>query len=183
MTNEPRPWQQPTQPYPQQPAKKNNTVAVVAFGAIALSLIVCGGVFVGQIFTGTPEPKTTTAAPKNLAALPTAEAVQEPVETVPTVAAPTTTAVLTSATPSPTPSLKPTPARTSSKPTVRPTTKKPKPRATTKKPKPRKTTKAPTSVYYKNCTAVRNAGADPIHRGDPGYGRHLDRDGDGVGCE
>ncbi|MCP9945711.1 excalibur calcium-binding domain-containing protein [Streptomyces somaliensis] len=22
-----------------------------------------------------------------------------------------------------------------------------------------------------------------MHRGDPGYGRHLDRDGDGVGCE
>ncbi|WP_329453568.1 excalibur calcium-binding domain-containing protein (plasmid) [Streptomyces sp. NBC_01724] len=39
------------------------------------------------------------------------------------------------------------------------------------------------SVYYKNCTAVRAAGAAPIHRGDPGYGRHLDRDGDGVACE
>lgn len=38
-------------------------------------------------------------------------------------------------------------------------------------------------VYYKNCTAVRAAGADPIHAGDPGYARHLDRDGDGVGCE
>nr|WP_308129553.1 excalibur calcium-binding domain-containing protein [Actinoplanes polyasparticus] len=38
-------------------------------------------------------------------------------------------------------------------------------------------------MYYKNCTAVRKAGADPIYRGDPGYGRHLDRDGDGVGCE
>ncbi|MFJ5273129.1 excalibur calcium-binding domain-containing protein [Streptomyces sp. NPDC088358] len=22
-----------------------------------------------------------------------------------------------------------------------------------------------------------------MHVGDPGYGRHLDRDGDGVGCE
>jgi hypothetical protein len=41
----------------------------------------------------------------------------------------------------------------------------------------------PSSVYYKNCAAVRAAGADPIRRGDPGYGRHLDRDGDGVGCE
>ncbi|MEQ4300805.1 excalibur calcium-binding domain-containing protein [Plantactinospora sp. B6F1] len=39
------------------------------------------------------------------------------------------------------------------------------------------------SVYYKNCSAVRAAGAAPIRRGDPGYGRHLDRDGDGVGCE
>ncbi|MEV7681697.1 excalibur calcium-binding domain-containing protein [Streptomyces sp. NPDC088341] len=39
------------------------------------------------------------------------------------------------------------------------------------------------STYYANCTAARAAGAAPIHTGDPGYGRHLDRDGDGVGCE
>ncbi|MFJ2208459.1 excalibur calcium-binding domain-containing protein [Streptomyces microflavus] len=39
------------------------------------------------------------------------------------------------------------------------------------------------STYYKNCTAVRAAGAAPIRRGDPGYDSHLDRDGDGVGCE
>ena len=39
------------------------------------------------------------------------------------------------------------------------------------------------SVYYKNCTEARNAGAAPIYRGNPGYGSHLDRDGDGVGCE
>ncbi|MEK5070554.1 excalibur calcium-binding domain-containing protein [Sporosarcina sp. FSL K6-1508] len=39
------------------------------------------------------------------------------------------------------------------------------------------------NVYYKNCTAVRDAGADPVYRGDPGYAKHLDRDGDGVGCE
>jgi len=41
----------------------------------------------------------------------------------------------------------------------------------------------PLSVYYENCDAVRAAGAAPIHVGEPGYGRHLDRDGDGVGCE
>jgi hypothetical protein len=40
-----------------------------------------------------------------------------------------------------------------------------------------------TSVYYENCDAARAAGAAPVHRGDPGYARHLDRDGDGVGCE
>lgn len=39
------------------------------------------------------------------------------------------------------------------------------------------------SAYYDNCTAARNAGAAPVRSGDPGYGRHLDRDGDGVGCE
>ncbi|OKK11360.1 hypothetical protein AMK16_32775 [Streptomyces sp. CB00455] len=39
------------------------------------------------------------------------------------------------------------------------------------------------AVSYRNCTDVRAADADPIRRGDPGYGRHLDRDGDGVACE
>lgn len=38
-------------------------------------------------------------------------------------------------------------------------------------------------VYYPNCTAARAAGAAPIRRGEPGYGRHLDRDGDGIACE
>ncbi len=36
---------------------------------------------------------------------------------------------------------------------------------------------------YANCSAARAAGAAPVRRGDPGYGAHLDRDGDGVGCE
>jgi hypothetical protein len=42
---------------------------------------------------------------------------------------------------------------------------------------------APATVTYTNCTAVRAAGAAPIHIGDPGYAAHLDRDGDGIGCE
>ena len=36
---------------------------------------------------------------------------------------------------------------------------------------------------YANCAAARAAGAAPVRRGEPGYGRHLDRDDDGVGCE
>jgi hypothetical protein len=36
---------------------------------------------------------------------------------------------------------------------------------------------------FANCTAARAAGAAPVRRGDPGYGAHLDQDGDGVGCE
>lgn len=39
------------------------------------------------------------------------------------------------------------------------------------------------SVYYKNCTEARNAGVTPIYKGNPGYGKHLDGDGDGVACE
>lgn len=36
---------------------------------------------------------------------------------------------------------------------------------------------------FRNCAAARAAGAAPVRRGDPGYGSHLDRDNDGVGCE
>ncbi|WP_307830862.1 excalibur calcium-binding domain-containing protein [Rhodococcus sp. KRD162] len=36
---------------------------------------------------------------------------------------------------------------------------------------------------YKNCDAARAAGAAPVYRGDYGYGPHLDRDNDGIGCE
>lgn len=36
---------------------------------------------------------------------------------------------------------------------------------------------------FANCSAARAAGAAPVRAGDPGYGRHLDRDGDGIGCE
>jgi endonuclease YncB( thermonuclease family) len=36
---------------------------------------------------------------------------------------------------------------------------------------------------FRNCAAARAAGAAPVHAGQPGYGPHLDRDGDGIGCE
>lgn len=39
------------------------------------------------------------------------------------------------------------------------------------------------AVYYPNCDAARRAGVTPILRGQPGYGTHLDRDGDGKACE
>lgn len=39
------------------------------------------------------------------------------------------------------------------------------------------------SVYYKNCDAVRAAGKAPLYRGQPGYSKKLDRDGDGIACE
>ena len=44
--------------------------------------------------------------------------------------------------------------------------------------KPRRSASA-----YRNCTESRAAGAAPVHRGEPGYGPHLDRDNDGIGCE
>ncbi len=45
------------------------------------------------------------------------------------------------------------------------------------------TTPDKAGTYYANCDAARRAGASPVYRGDPGYGPHLDRDGDGVACE
>lgn len=38
------------------------------------------------------------------------------------------------------------------------------------------------TVQYKSCAEVRKAGKAPLKRGQPGYGRHLDPDNDGVAC-
>lgn len=86
----------------------------------------------------------------------------------------------------------------SAKPTIKPTAE-PAPKPSADKPVTRAPAVRPTqdeeaftdnssgdnnkSAYYANCSAVRAAGAAPIRRGDAGYGRHLDRDGDGVACE
>ncbi|MEK3966268.1 MULTISPECIES: thermonuclease family protein [Paenibacillus] len=85
----------------------------------------------------------------------------------------------------PTATVKPSPKPVA---TLKPVETK-KPAAQTKKPtaaptkKPTATPQPVQDVYYKNCSAVRAAGADPIYAGDPGYSRKLDRDGDGIGCE
>lgn len=39
------------------------------------------------------------------------------------------------------------------------------------------------NVEYASCAAAKEAGAAPLHKGDPGYSEKLDRDGDGVACE
>ncbi|MGW6705283.1 excalibur calcium-binding domain-containing protein [Streptomyces sp. NPDC054956] len=41
----------------------------------------------------------------------------------------------------------------------------------------------PKDVYYKSCAEAKAAGAAPIRRGQPGYGKHLDRDNDGIACD
>jgi hypothetical protein len=44
--------------------------------------------------------------------------------------------------------------------------------------------KAPEAqVYYPTCPAAGAVRTTPIRQGEPGYGRHLDRDGDGIACE
>lgn len=41
----------------------------------------------------------------------------------------------------------------------------------------------PINRAYRNCDEARAAGAAPVRRGELGYGPHLDRDNDGIGCE
>lgn len=41
----------------------------------------------------------------------------------------------------------------------------------------------PATRPFANCAEARAAGAAPVRRGEPGYGPHLDRDNDGIGCE
>lgn len=47
---------------------------------------------------------------------------------------------------------------------------------------PEQTAAAEEKVYYANCKAAKDAGAAPLHKGDPGYSEKLDRDNDGVAC-
>lgn len=42
---------------------------------------------------------------------------------------------------------------------------------------------APAAAPFANCAAARAAGAAPVYAGTPGYGTHLDRDRDGIGCD
>jgi hypothetical protein len=42
---------------------------------------------------------------------------------------------------------------------------------------------ATSQTAFRSCAAARAAGAAPLYRGQPGYGPHLDGDGDGVACE
>lgn len=50
-------------------------------------------------------------------------------------------------------------------------------------PKSQDRPKQGSSTPYANCTAARAAGAAPVMQGEPGFGPHLDRDNDGIGCE
>lgn len=80
-----------------------------------------------------------------------------------------------SVTPQPRPQATPQPNRVQPQAT-------PQPNRPQSQPAPQPTP-PPIDVSFKNCQQVRAAGRAPIHAGQPGYGRHLDRDGDGIACE
>lgn len=46
-----------------------------------------------------------------------------------------------------------------------------------------RTDKLAREVYYPSCAQAGTARPTPMRRGEPGYGRHLDPDGDGIACE
>lgn len=91
--------------------------------------------------------------------------------------------------PSPTPTLPPpsAPRRTTAAPPTsqpaEPTTEAPPPSQRPSEIAAENVEQPPVETYYTNCAAARAAGAAPLHRGDPGYSRKLDRDGDGTACE
>jgi hypothetical protein len=74
-----------------------------------------------------------------------------------------------------------TPSPEKRRPSVTPSKTRPSEKVS-KQPAPETTYEAPV-VWYDNCSDVRAAGKAPIYRGQPGYASHLDRDGDGIGCD
>lgn len=136
----------------------------------------------------TPTPPATTTPTPTATPTPTPTVTPTPVPTMPEPAAPAQPTIQPlvpqhpasnpPAKNAPAPAPKATVAKTTAPapaPSKAPATKAP----ATKAP----VTTEPAKSSYKNCSEVRAAGKAPIRRGQPGYGKHLDRDGDGIGCE
>lgn len=143
----------------------NCRVEVVAMGDydddLGNSYLLTNGTLQGaftpeQLFSGQDAGPNSTVTLVPVAAAPAPADQSSTTETTAPPTAPATTAPTTS------------PPTTSPSTTAAPTT-----------------TRAPTTqaVYYANCDAVRAAGAAPLHQGEPGYRKALDRDGDGIACD
>ena len=151
-------------------------------GAVALAACCgCGGF--GAFMTD-DEPD---AEPQRLVSTSTTTTTKTATKTAPptrTPARPTATktrTVTSTATKAPKPkTAEPTRQRTA---TPAPTTTRTPTSTTTQAPAPEPSQPAAPAGGYENCDAARAAGAAPVYRGSPGYAPHLDRDGDGVGCE
>jgi outer membrane biosynthesis protein TonB len=158
--------------------------------AVAVVAFIGGGV----LLPATEPTEEAEAAVETTSAAPTSTSTSSPRPTTST-SRPTTTARPSRTTTTPTTTTRepapavapssaerePTPERTYTPPPAPAPDPAPAPA-----PEPEYTpppTPAPESVYYANCTAARAAGAAPVLAGQPGYGTHLDRDGDGIGCE
>ena len=103
----------------------------------------------------------------------------------PSVSATPSSSPTPSASATPSPTVIPSPVPTTEAPAQAPAAEAPSAQAPAApvSEAPAQQAPAQSSVYYKNCDAVRAAGAAPLHRGEPGYRPGLDSDGDGVACE
>jgi hypothetical protein len=142
------------------------TAAVLALGLIVGASLALragdgteGATVTGVTTTTGPDGSSTTVDPS----------------TTPARGAPAST--VTTATTEPTTTAAP-PTTTARTPATTPTTRPPAP--TTTRPSPPTTNRSP---HYDSCLEAWLAGALPLRRGDPGYTRHLDDDGDGIACE
>ncbi len=180
----------PPQPDAPRPSRgRFRTPALVGAGVvtllIAIGAIAGGGQDADRVPTvpaaapAIAPPTTTTAAPTPALPTTTPVPVTDEDETVVAAAVPAPTTrparpapTTTSRAPAPRPAPEPEP---DPEPQSDPEPRAPETPVETSDP-------GPSAVSYKNCDAVRAAGAAPIRRGDPGYASHLDRDGDGEGC-
>lgn len=134
--------------------------AKVTTDVAAASLVVLA--LVGVALLLRPDPDPQLAAANGSTSVPTVATTVPTTTTTSTTVPPTTTTTVATTT-------------TTARPVAPPPTEPPPPstEATT-------TTEA---VRYEDCRDAFFAGALPLFAGDPGYGPHLDRDGDGEACE
>jgi hypothetical protein len=139
-------------------------IADLAAASLVLLLIV--GIALALRQDGGPEQATVNTRPQPSTSLSTTTTLPPTTASTTTTTAPTTTTTTTTA-----PTTTTTAAPVVPPPTEAPTTTVPSTTTTTE------------PVYYRSCRSARSAGALPLHAGQPGYGEHLDSDGDGEACD
>lgn len=159
----------------------------VAVDMVAVTVVLALGLGVALSLRGDEGPRVASAAggrAPTISAPTTTPTTSPPTTATPTSlpsttvplgaklagAAPTTTSASPPSTAPPTTSAPPTTAP--ARPPAPPTTATTRPTTTTTEPAP----------HYEDCEDALRDGALPLSAGDPGYGRHLDRDGDGEAC-
>jgi hypothetical protein len=131
-----------------------------------------------------PEPAPVEPAPEPAPEAPAPEPAPE--APAPEVPAPETPAPVPAEPEPETPAPAPVPEAPEPEPAPEEPAPEPAPEDPALEPAPAPEPAAPApapEVFYKNCDAVRAAGAAPIYAGTPGYASHLDRDDDGIGCD
>ncbi|CAM5661271.1 hypothetical protein GCM10010329_24290 [Streptomyces spiroverticillatus] len=160
-------WNNPTNPYDgdRPAARRGKKKYALAGGGALLAFFV--GIGVGGTGSDGDTPQARTVADVSPAPTVTVSATPPPAPTV------TVTETATPTEPAPTVTVTATETETAAPAPAREPARQEAPAKSS----------GGGSAYYKNCTAVRNAGKAPLYVGDPGYSRKLDRDGDGVACE